>query len=328
MQRPQRSTKLITLALVLGVALWLVGAGPAAAQNADIELEWGAQDCDFVIVLLPTGKDTIQPYLPEGFTPTIPENQPLPPDPRMEAVLGYEVFHCGQQTVGEHVAQDGIYAAVWTFVEPPEGVADPDHPLTFFKFATLVPDDDQRATLADLDVSVSDGSGDMADMAVTSAGALFDVSFTLEPDGGSYHASGSGSSPADFGGSFVEYSPLDGRDGFAAWRTDFAADDAFSGAGVARWDDDAFAAEVLGTTETEGWMLTGQGLRFTDATITVPRTDIDNEPAPHAERSDPGSAGRDGQQERDALPSTGGGAAAFGAFALLTGWLSRSRRDR
>lgn len=260
----------IALTFLLTMLLWPTAVGPAAAAS-QIELEWSADDCRFVIVLVPTDAETLQPYLPDGFTPTIPESEPLPPDPRMGAVLGYEVFRCGQQTIGGHTARPGTYGAVWTFVEPPDDLVDPERPLTFFKFRTLVPDDRQRQTLAGLDVSVLDGTGDMADMVVTDAGAVFGVGSTFEPSGVSYDATGAAQQPDALGGSFVEYSPLEGRDGFAAWRTDFGADRTFSGAGVLRWDDDAFAAEVLGTTESEAWMLAGDGLAFTNGSITVPR---------------------------------------------------------
>lgn len=267
-----RPTTIRTILVLTVSALLLAGQNPAAVEGSGIELEWGAHGCDFVIVLVPAEAEAIQEHLPPGFSPTIPDSEPLPPDPRMEAVLGYEVFQCDEQTVGPHVAEDGHYAAVWTFVEPPDELADPDRPLTFYKWRTLVPDDDQRTMLRDLDVAVSDGAGDTSTMTTNPTGTLFDVAFTLQDeDDVTYRATGSTNTPADFGGSFVEYSELTDRDGFAAWRTDFAAEDVSAGLGVARWDAGSFAAEVLGTTETEAWMLAGSGLAFTDATITVPR---------------------------------------------------------
>lgn len=309
------------LFLTISVLL-LAGQTPAAAEGPDIELDWGAHGCDFVIVLVPADADTIQQHLPAGFSPTIPDSEPLPPDPRMEAVLGYEVFQCAEQTVGRHVAQDGQYAAVWTFVEPPDELADPDRPLTFFKWRTLVPDDDQRAILRDLDVAVSDGAGDISTMMGTPTGTLFDVGFTIQDeDEVTYRATGSTDTPADFGGSFVEYSALTDRDGFAAWRTDFGAEDVSAGLGVARWDAGSFAAEVLGTTETQAWMLAGSGLAFTDATITVPRPTGDRPdhaslPANHV--PDPGPPSSKSAPTARTLPTTGGGPATGGLVALAT----------
>jgi hypothetical protein len=43
------------------------------------------------------------PRRSDGFTPIVPrrDRRILPPDPRLEAVFGYEVFQCSDQTVGE-----------------------------------------------------------------------------------------------------------------------------------------------------------------------------------------------------------------------------------
>lgn len=309
--------------LTVVVLLW---AHPVWAQER--QLAWEADDCAFTIVLIPTSQDTIQPHIPDGFTPTVPEKAAslLPPDPRLEAVFGYEVFRCATQTIGDHRADDVAYASLWTFVEPPDDLADPDFPLAFFKWTTMTPDAAQRSELEALDVRVVDGEADLAGLAVTSAGAAYDVTFTLGSDQITYRTSGLSNNPTTFEGRFIEYSPLDGRAGFARWRTDFAADVAFGGTAVARWDQDAFATRVLGTTEAQAWVLAGSGLIFSDGSITVPQ--------PRGAPGDPGDdraqPGRDSAPDRGegSLPATGGGAGWLGLIAVASALLATVARGR
>lgn len=299
-----------------GLIVLLVVLGGRPAYATDRQLTWNAQDCDFAIVLVPTSIDRIQPHVPEGFTPTVPEEaaELLPPDPRMEAVFGYEVFQCAEQTIGEHQANEIAYASLWTFVEPPPDVADPDFPLAFVKWTTLVPDPQQRADLEDLGVPVTDGSADLGDLVVTTAGAAYDATFSLGPEKISYHTSGASNNPTTFQGRFIEYSPLIDRQGLARWRTNFAADQAFGGTATVRWDQEAMAAEVLGTTEAQAWVLAGSGLTFADGSITVPAqapatSNQHKDEPPPAQNAIP--AGENGE-----LPASGGGTAVLGVLVL------------
>lgn len=308
---------------VAAVALTLLAVSSHPGWAADRQLQWNAEDCDFAIVLVPASRDTIQPHVPEGFTPTVPEEaaQLLPPDPRMEAVFGYEVLRCVTQTVGEHLAEDVAYASLWTFVEPPARLADPDFPLAFIKWTTMTPDPDQRRTLDDLDVPVVDGSADLTDLVVTPVGAGYDVTFHLGAEQVSYRTTGTSNNPTTFEGRFIEYSPLAHRnDGFARWRTHFTADLAFGGSAIARWDQDAFATQVLGKTEAQAWVLAGSGLTFADGTITVP---LPGAAAPDSDHPPP-SKGQpaSGPQRTGALPATGAAMAWPGMLVLASALLA------
>lgn len=301
---------------MVGLIVLLVVLGGRPAHATDRQLPWNAQDCDFAIVLVPTSIDRIQPHVPEGFTPTVPEEaaELLPPDPRMEAVFGYEVLHCAEQTIGEHQTNEIAYASLWTFVEPSPDVADPDFPLAFVKWITLVPDPQQRADLEALGVPVTSGSADLSGLVVTAAGAAYDATFSLGPEKISYRTSGVSNNPTTFQGRFIEYSPLIDRPGLARWRTHFAADQAFGGTAVVRWDQDAMATEVLGTTEAQAWVLAGSGLTFADGSITVPA----QAPAPSNQHQDGPRPGQDAipAGENGELPASGGGTAVLGVLLL------------
>lgn len=316
--------------MTIGAAALLVGAlGAAPASQAsddagDVTLGWEAADCRFTIVIVPADREDVQPHVPEGFTPILPDEpaEMLPPDPRLEAVVGFETFQCASHTVDGDVAEDVAYASVWTFVEPPEEYADPDHPLTFVKWETLIPDDDQRDLLTEHDVHVRAGTADQDDHVTTPVGAGYDVSFTLDPDGITYGASGVSPNPVDFGGAFVEYSPH--PDGLVAWRTDFAAVTAFGGVGVAQWSEDALAAEILGTTEAQAYVVAGEGLAFDDGSITIPGP-ARNDETPAAD----GPADRSARPAADdgrALPDTGATHRSLGAAAFLAASLVRRGR--
>lgn len=307
------ATAVAVLTLVMPVPV-----GAAAAADAP-QLEWGAEGCDGTIAIIPTDEETLQPHLPEGFTPIVADEAAgiLPPDPRLEAVFGIELFDCSNQTIGDEHSSDAVYASIWTFVEPPSELADPDYPFAFYKWVTLVPDGRQRAVLQRHAVPVANGGGDMGGFVFTPLAAAYDISFTI--DGYGHHEIvGGGSMPADgFGGQFVEYSALERTDGYALWRTNYGAEGKHGGTGTARWGEDAFAAEVLGTSEAQAWILAVDDLSFTNGSITIQPGDRGHA---SARGGTPAGEGRDARRSarRADLPTTGGNLAHGG---LVTGLL-------
>ncbi|MEX2291828.1 MAG: hypothetical protein WD794_16065 [Mycobacteriales bacterium] len=270
-------TRVIHTLVASVAAVALSAPASAAGGQPGRTLEWGLTDCRGVVALIPVDRATLQPHLPAGFSPTLPPSVAalLPPDPRLEAVLGLEVFDCVQGE-GLHGPVEGLdYASFWTFVEPPAHLADHGKQLTFFKWDTLVPDEPRRELLREYGVPARDGHVALdlwSDEVVPSTGSgapavALDAGWSF--DGGErYTFTGVATAPVEFAGSFVEYGHA--GTGLAKWATDYRSLRALGGAGAVTLDPAGFPAQALGRTVTDAYFLVLTGLDFVDGQITLP----------------------------------------------------------
>lgn len=268
--RVERRVLLMALLMVLGL-VWMPPSMRASAGEDGRTIDWGLSGCRGLVVLVPTSPESLEAHLPAGFTATMPDSvaELLPPDPRLEAVLGLEVLDC-EEGAGLHGPVQGLdYASFWTFVEPPEGHDDRGHDLSFVKWDTLVPDEPRRDLLVDHGLAARDGevSFDLWSPLDPGAGVGFDAGWTFA-DGETYRFIGAAAVPVDFNGSFVEYAPA--SVGLAEWETSYRSASAFGGQGLAELDADGWPAEVLGDTLVDAYFLVPSDLDFYDATITLP----------------------------------------------------------
>jgi hypothetical protein len=275
-------TRLIHALLAAAASVALSTPASAAGGQPGRTLEWGLTDCRGVVALIPTQKATLQPHLPGGFSPTLPPSVAalLPPDPRLEAVLGLEVLDC-VEGAGLHGPVQGLdYASFWTFVQPPVHLRNHGKQLTFFKWDTLVPDEPRRELLREYGVPARDGRVTVdlwSDEVVASTGSgvgapavALDAGWSF--DGGErYRFTGVATAPVEFAGSFVEYGPA--GTGLAEWTTDYRSRRALGGAGTVTMEPAGFPARMLGRTVTDAYFLVPTGLDFFDGQITLPPKD-------------------------------------------------------
>jgi hypothetical protein len=267
MSHTSSSTVRRTLLTVIVGAV--VVAAPVAAQPTGRTLDWGLTDCRGVIALVPSSPEVLEPHLPDGFAATFPAGVAalLPPDPRLEAVVGLEVLDCAEG-VGLHGTVEGLdYASFFTFAEPPAHLRSPDRDFHFVKWDVLVPDAPRRDVLRRYGLAARDGEATFRTWLPGAGGTAFDVGWTFE-GGEGYRFRGVAGAPVDFIGSFVEHSSA--GNGLAAWTTQFEAAAATGGAGVVELAQGGFPARVLGRTVADAYFLVPAGLDFVDGLITLP----------------------------------------------------------
>lgn len=268
----RRTHRIGLTASALAVGL-VAGSTPATAGGTDRgrTIDWGLSGCHGLVVLIPVAAETLEPHLPEGFTAVMPDSvaATLPPDPRLQAVLGLELLEC-DEGAGLHGPIEGLdYASFWTFVDPPAALEGRGHDLSFVKWDTLVPDEDRRDLLQDHGLAARDGDVTIDEWhpLALESGVAFDAGWTFA-DGEEYRFSGAAAAPMDFQGTFIEYTTASA--GLAEWETTFHAPTAFGGAGIAELAPDGWPAEVLGTTRADAYFLVPVDLDFTDATLMLP----------------------------------------------------------
>lgn len=266
-----RLYRYIPLLVLVGIVS--TSFSPSAGANSRPRVHgipWGLTGCIAVIALIPLDAAAVEPHLPEGFTPVVPDSVRalLPPDPRLESVFGLEALSC-EEGVGLRGDVAGMkYGSYWTFVQPPERLADNAYPLNFFKWDTLVPDQPRRDFLDRRGLSVFDGDANFGSWNASPFGIAFDVALDLEGSG-SHRFLGAAGAPVDFSGTLIEFADADR--GLAAWRTAYASASAFGGSGLVELDGGSFPAEVVGAQAVQSYFLVGTGINFTDAYITLPR---------------------------------------------------------
>jgi hypothetical protein len=244
--------------LAAAVLVLALLAQPATAGSADRVLPWGLDDCRFVIALVPTSAARIAAHLPDGFVPVVPDSVRalLPPDARLEAVFGLEVFDCASGA-GLGGPVDGLdYGSFWSFVQAPAALADDRYQLAFYKWDTLVPDDDRRTLLAEAGALVRDGEAALDRFVATPPGTVLDARLVLDGSQ-SFRFAGATAAPVDFTGTFIEYQQ--GDDGFVAWRTAYRSDAAHGGAGLVEFAPASFPTVVLGEPRAQAYLLAGTG---------------------------------------------------------------------
>lgn len=264
--------RLLLPALALSVLLPV----PAAWGDGGRTLDWGLSGCRAVIALVPVEPAALQAHLPEGFTATVPDSVAavLPPDPRLDAVIGIEALDCAQG-VGLHGTVDDLdYGSFFTFVDPPAHLAAPERDLHFVKWDVLIPDAPRRDVLRRHGLAARDGAVAFETWLPGAGGTAFDVDLAFE-GGEGYRFRGVAGAPTAFTGSFIEHSPATG--GLATWTTQYDAAAASGGGGTVELAPGGFPAQVLGRTLADAYFLVPTGLDFTDGAIVLPP------PAPHAD---------------------------------------------
>lgn len=252
---------------LLAAALLLPAAAASGATGRT--LDWGLSGCRAVIALVPVEPSAVQPHVPEGFTATVPDSVAavLPPDPRLDAVLGIEALDCAEG-IGLHGAvADLDYGSFFTFVEPPAHLAAPEHDLHFVKWDVLVPDAPRRDVLRRHGVAARDGGTDLTTWLSGAGGTAFDVGLTFE-GGEGYRLRGVAGAPTPFTGSFIEHSAT--STGLATWTTSYDAASAVGGTGTVQLAAAGFPARVVGRTLADAYFLVPTGLDFTDGAIVLP----------------------------------------------------------
>lgn len=245
-------------------------AAPAAGRSRKAKtIPWGLSGCRAVIALIPVDPEAIEEHLPAGFSAVVPDSvrAVLPPDPRLQAVLGLEALGCEAGVGVKSTLTDVDYGSIWTFVEPPAELADPDHPLSFFKWETLVTDPASRRLLSSRGVPVTNGEADFASWNETPLGIGLDVSLRLGEDT-THRFVGAAGAPTEFTGAFIEFSPA--RGSLSEWRTIYDAEVAYGGGGLVEMEPGSFPAEVAGENDAQAYFLVTTGLDFTEASITIP----------------------------------------------------------
>lgn len=257
---------------VASLLIALVVAAPSAfAAPRPATLPWELKGCDALIVLIPAEPAALAPHLPKGFTANVPASVAalLPPDPRLRAVVGLEIFKCASGSVLKG-SQDAIdYASFWTFAEPPPGTPGREkYDLTFVKWDTLIPDQPRRDLLARYGLPAQDGKG-----ALDLWGGRTAHPSAYRPDlgpgafastwtmgGESYRFAGATGSPVTFRGRFVEYQA--GAGGITQWQSRYNAAAATGGSGVVSLHAGGLPARILGVTTAQGYYLVPTGLDF------------------------------------------------------------------
>lgn len=260
----------------LAAVLLLAPASAGARQDGGRSLEWGLSDCRGVIGLIPVEAAAVRAHLPPGFAPVLPDSVAalLPPDPRLDAVLGLEVLDCARG-VGLHGWLEELdYASFWTFVEPPARLRDHGQELAFFKWDTLVPDRDRRDLLRRYGLAARGGEVDLtlwSDDAVggasADAGVAFEAGWSFS-DGERYRFTGAAAAPVSFAGSFIEFTQA--SSGLAEWVTRYRSDRAVAGAGTVTLDPRGLPARMLGRISSDAYFLVPSGLDFFGSRIDLP----------------------------------------------------------
>ncbi len=233
------------------------------------DLSWGLSGCRMAIAIVPVEADAVQQHLPEGFTAAVPEpiRAMLPPDPRMEAILGIEAFSCETGMGLNQSVPDMEYASIWTGVEAPANATGPEASLTFYKWDTLVPDAERRDLLAGAGLPVHAGSVSLDPWTSTPFGLAMDLAFHMD-DVGEFRIAGGASAPAEFSGDFTEYQP--GTEGHAIWYTQTSAGSAYGGSGYVELASSSIAQNIVGATRSDAYVLAIDDGAFSDGFIRLP----------------------------------------------------------
>ncbi len=239
------------------------------AAPAVQELAWGLSDCQMAIAIVPVPADAVQPHLAEGFTAAVPDaiRAMLPPDPRMEGILGIEAFSCAAGEGLNGTIADITYGSIWTGVEAPANATGPKASLTFYKWDTLVPDDERREVLGAAGLPVHAGGVSLDPWATTPVGLAMDMSFRMD-DVGAFRIAGAGLAPTTFAGDFTEYQPGDA--GHAIWYTNTSAGAAYGGAGYVELAPGSVAEQIVGSARAQAYLLSVIDGAFTDSFIRLP----------------------------------------------------------
>lgn len=240
-------------------------------ESSPATLDWWLSDCHAVVGIVPVDETALAEHLPEGFEPvSAEESLGLPPDARGDGALGFETFHCGSSSSLNGSVEDVGYAAIFAPVAPPEDLEHPEADVLFYKWETLVADEERRTLFAEEGLPAVDGSTDLSGFEETPLGYMFDVSATL--DSSTFRMTGSAGQPnEDFreGFSFLEFQQ--GEDGFAMWHSmDNEAAGGNSGTGTVEIDAGHWTTDVIGAEQAQAYTVASPSVDFTEGEILLP----------------------------------------------------------
>lgn len=227
-------------------------------------LSWSLDDCDAAVAVVPVPSARLQAHLPGGFRLLTPAEVGLPPDPRGDAVLGLEAFACGSARTENETASDVPHGGIFSFVEPPADLADPDVDFFhFFRWDTLLGEPTLRAFYADAGAPVFDGTATVT----ATPGPAGPLGARLEVNGTTFTFDGGSPAPSgSTGGTFVEF--MHTPEGLASWKVTGVAP---FGQGVGRVQvTGGLAEDVLGAAPVPGYVLYLTGMGLANGTATVP----------------------------------------------------------
>lgn len=260
-----------TAALVLLPALLAAGCVgapdlPAADLAPAKTLSWALEGCAAAVAVVPVPAAALVPWLPEGFRPIAPAEAGLPADPRGDAILGLEAFECATATAGNSTVEGVPHGGIFTFVEPPAELADPDVDFfSFFRWDTVLGSETMRAHLAQAGAPVFEGTATVETAADPASGGPLRAS--LEVNGTSFQFTGGAQAPSgSTGGVLKEYFATPA--GLATWKARGVAPYG-QGAGTIQATG-GLAEEVLGAQPVAGYVLFMSDLSFVEGTVTVP----------------------------------------------------------
>ncbi len=234
-------------------------------------LEWSLMDCAVVVAVVPVEADAVAERLPEGFEPvSAEESLGLPPDPRGEGAIAFETFACAAGAGLDGEVQDLAYGAIFAPVAAPGDAPGPSADVHFYKWETLVPDEDRRQVLRGAGLPAVDGSSGLSGFEATPTGHVFDASLTL--DGATFQFTGVAPAPnQDFRDGFTFLEHQQGDDGLAYWVSyENEAVEGNSGSGTLMLDPGHWASDVVGAQSTQAYMVASPEVHFTDGEIVLP----------------------------------------------------------
>lgn len=257
------------------VLLFLAGCAtpatdPAPGENeaAPATMTWSVEDCTAAVAVVPVPASAFAGRLPDVFRLLAPTEIGLPPDPRGDAVLGLEAFRCATGTAGNETFEDIPHGGIFTFVEPPVDLADPDVDFySFYRWDTVIGAPSLRALLADAGAPVFDGEATMTTVPAPQAGGPMRAELSV--NGTSFAFTGAAHAPSgSTGGTFKEFFAVPG--GYATWKVSGIAP--FGQGGGTVQASGGLAEEILGAEPVPGYVLFFSGMSFVDGIATVPTT--------------------------------------------------------
>jgi hypothetical protein len=279
-------------AVVTGLTMSLL---PAHAGNG--VRPWGLSGCTSVAAVVPVDVQTMDAFLPAGFTAGLPPSVAARmPDPRIlagDTLLGIEGFRCATG-IGAHgeTLSDPYWASLFTWVTPPAALRDDRAPrYYFYKFETLVNDRPRLTQLRAHGAAAFPGRLTVStwqqspELAAGLSGTAVDATLTLGSE--SYRFTGlTGMPVAEYfdasqpfvapdddsrglglGGTFKAFTPA--RGGFVVWRADFDEGRAYAGSGLVQMSAGSLAARIVGSTTAHAYLFTSHGAAYSDASLQL-----------------------------------------------------------
>lgn len=234
-------------------------------------LPWTLTDCNVLIALLPATEAAIADRIPDGFDVlALSEIPGIPPqEPRGDANVGVEVWRCASGS-GLNATQnvtDIAYGSVFSFVRPPDDLADENATYHFLKWDVLVPDEARRLILQAEGVPALPGNATFDREQPVGPATLFQAAMDLGDDAYGFEATTGQAAEAP--ASFVEFSET--PHGFVVWRTNVTASGMTAGTGLVDLSGASWLRAALGKESEQAYYLAGRA--SLDGTISIPGHD-------------------------------------------------------